>query len=171
VFDGGKERSFACKQFLTIVPPDGWKNCSGGYKHSNKTKLYESFIMIFKLFLVSAISTRTSVFIFKMFKYFLSISSIDIVSIIYGFTSRSRIVHLYGDVTIAGEGLQNLGLCSGGTSVFPVSSEGPPNQSPLTTHMGMWRIYSNPEFSIILCMYKLRRNLKCKLFFFRGGGV
>jgi hypothetical protein len=26
--------------------------------------------------------------------------------IIYGFTSRSRIVHLYEDVTIAGEGLQ-----------------------------------------------------------------
>jgi hypothetical protein len=32
--------------------------------------------------------------------------------IIYGFTSRSRIFLLYGDVTIAGEGLQNLGLCS-----------------------------------------------------------
>jgi hypothetical protein len=30
--------------------------------------------------------------------------------IIYCFTSRSRIFHLYGDVTIAGEGLQNLGL-------------------------------------------------------------
>jgi hypothetical protein len=32
--------------------------------------------------------------------------------VIYGFTSRSRIFHLYGDVTIAGEGLKNLGLCS-----------------------------------------------------------
>jgi hypothetical protein len=32
--------------------------------------------------------------------------------IIYGFTSRSRIFHLYGDGTIADEGLQNLGLCS-----------------------------------------------------------
>jgi hypothetical protein len=50
-----------------------------------------------------------------------------------------------GDVTVAGEGLQNLGLCSVlrafkqggifivphllsyGTSVFPVSSEGPPH--------------------------------------------
>jgi hypothetical protein len=32
--------------------------------------------------------------------------------IIYSFTSRSRVFHLYGDVTIAGEGLQNLGLCS-----------------------------------------------------------
>jgi hypothetical protein len=29
----------------------------------------------------------------------------------YGFTYRSRIFHLYGDVTITGEGLQNLGLC------------------------------------------------------------
>ena len=26
--------------------------------------------------------------------------------------SRSRIFHLYGNVTITGEGLQNLGLCS-----------------------------------------------------------
>jgi hypothetical protein len=32
--------------------------------------------------------------------------------IIYSFTSRSRIFHLYRDVTISGEGLQNLGLCS-----------------------------------------------------------
>jgi hypothetical protein len=65
--------------------------------------------------------------------------------IIYGFTSRSRIFHLYGDVTSAGEGLQILDLCSAlrafeqggifivphllwhGTSVFPVSSEGPPH--------------------------------------------
>jgi hypothetical protein len=27
-------------------------------------------------------------------------------------TSRSRIFHLYADVTITGEGLQNFGLCS-----------------------------------------------------------
>jgi hypothetical protein len=33
-------------------------------------------------------------------------------ALIYCFTSRSRIFHLYGDVTITGEGLQNLGLCS-----------------------------------------------------------
>jgi hypothetical protein len=64
---------------------------------------------------------------------------------IYSFTSLSRIFHLYGDVTIAGEGQQNLGLCSAlrafeqggvfimphllrhGTSVFLVSSEGPPH--------------------------------------------
>jgi hypothetical protein len=30
----------------------------------------------------------------------------------YGFTYRSRFFHLYGDVTIADEGLQNLGLWS-----------------------------------------------------------
>jgi hypothetical protein len=53
--------------------------------------------------------------------------------------------HLHGDVTFAGEGMQNLGLSSVlrafeqgrifivphlmwyGTSVFPVSSEGPPH--------------------------------------------
>jgi hypothetical protein len=32
--------------------------------------------------------------------------------VVYGFTSHSRIFHLYGDVTIAGEGLQILGLCT-----------------------------------------------------------
>jgi hypothetical protein len=68
----------------------------------------------------------------------------------------------YGDVTIVGERLQNLGLCSAlrafeqggifivprllwhGASVFPVSSEGL-IQSPLTTHKGIWRTYSNPD--------------------------
>jgi hypothetical protein len=61
------------------------------------------------------------------------------------FTYMETSPFLYGDVTIAGEGLQHLGLCSGlrafeqggifivqhllwyGTSVFPVSSEGPPH--------------------------------------------
>jgi hypothetical protein len=33
-----------------------------------------------------------------------------IIVIIYGFTSYSRIFHVLGDVTITGEGLQNLGL-------------------------------------------------------------
>jgi hypothetical protein len=84
--------------------------------------------------------------------------------LIYSFTSRSRIfLHLYGDITIAGEGLQNLSLCSAlrafqqrgifiiphllwhGTLVFPVSSEGLPIQSPVLTHKGEWRIYSNPD--------------------------
>jgi hypothetical protein len=31
--------------------------------------------------------------------------------LINGFMSRTRIFPLYGDVTIAGEGLKNLGLC------------------------------------------------------------
>jgi hypothetical protein len=31
---------------------------------------------------------------------------------VHCFPSRSSIFKLYGDVTIAGEGLQNLGLCS-----------------------------------------------------------
>jgi hypothetical protein len=62
--------------------------------------------------------------------------------IIYSFTSRSRIFHSYEDVTVAGEGLQNLGIRSGLrafeqeaifivphllTSVFLVSSEGSPH--------------------------------------------
>jgi hypothetical protein len=29
-----------------------------------------------------------------------------------GFFCKKNIFHLYGDVTIAGEGLKNLGLCS-----------------------------------------------------------
>jgi hypothetical protein len=81
------------------------------------------------------------------------------------FTSHLRIFHLYGDVTIAGEGLQNLGLCLvlrvfeqvgifivlhllwHWTSVFPVSSDRPrrPIQSPYTTHEGMSRIYFSPD--------------------------
>jgi hypothetical protein len=84
--------------------------------------------------------------------------------IIYGFTSRWWIFHLYEDVTIADGGLQNLGPCSAfraleqwgifivshhllwhGTSVFPVSSEGPPHLVAFTTHMRMWSVYSNPD--------------------------
>jgi hypothetical protein len=79
--------------------------------------------------------------------------------IIYGFTSCSRIFHLYGDVTIAGEGLQNLGLCSApraftqggifivprGVGFFRFHPKDRSIQSPFTTHEGMWRIYSNPD--------------------------
>jgi hypothetical protein len=36
----------------------------------------------------------------------------ELLDWLYNFTSRSRIFHLYGDVTITGEGLQNLGRCS-----------------------------------------------------------
>jgi hypothetical protein len=35
--------------------------------------------------------------------------SLSMTQLIICFTSRSRIFHLYGDVTITGEGLQNLG--------------------------------------------------------------
>jgi hypothetical protein len=79
--------------------------------------------------------------------------------IIRGFTSRSRIFHLYGDVTIAGEGLQNLGLCSlsregslschtccdRGSWFFRSHSKDGPIWSPLKTHEGMRRIYSIPD--------------------------
>jgi hypothetical protein len=81
--------------------------------------------------------------------------------IIYGFTSRSIIFHLYGDITIAGEGLQNIGPCSAlwafeqeGIFIVPhllwhrglgFSGVIRPIQSSLTTHEGMWRIYSNPD--------------------------
>jgi hypothetical protein len=83
--------------------------------------------------------------------------------VVYCFTSRSRIFHLYGDVTITGEGLQNLGLCSalrafeqGGIFIVPHCCDtGPrffrshpkdrPILSPLTTHKGMWKIYSYPD--------------------------
>jgi hypothetical protein len=82
---------------------------------------------------------------------------------IYCFTSRSRIFHLYGDVTNAAEGLQNLGLCFAlwafeqggivvvpqllwhGTLVFSVASEGPPHLVASYGNMGMWGIYSNPD--------------------------
>jgi hypothetical protein len=81
--------------------------------------------------------------------------------VIYGFTSRSRIFHLYGDVTIAGEGLQNLGLplaplsregslschtcCDTGPRFFRSLPKDRPIQSPFTTQEGVWRIYSNPD--------------------------
>jgi hypothetical protein len=92
------------------------------------------------------------IFLQYMFDFFyrsLSILFIYHSLIVYGFTSRSRIFHLYGDVAIAGEGQQNLSLCSAlrafeqrgifivphqlwhGTSVFSVSSEWPPPFSRL----------------------------------------
>jgi hypothetical protein len=71
---------------------------------------------------------------------------------VYYFMSQSRIFHWYGDVTIAGEGLQKLGLCSfeqegifimphlllHRTFVFPVSSEGRPHSViPYNTQGGV----------------------------------
>ena len=91
-------------------------------------------------------------------------SNETIYLIIYCFTSRSRIFYLYGDVTITGEGLQNLGLCSalrafeqGGIYIVPhllwhgapwffrFDPKNRPIQSPFTTREGMWRIYSTPD--------------------------
>jgi hypothetical protein len=43
-------------------------------------------------------------------------------NLFYCFTSHSRIIHLYGEVTIAGKGLQNLGVNSGSE---PLSRDGP----------------------------------------------
>jgi hypothetical protein len=80
-----------------------------------------------------------------------------LIIIINSFLSCSRMFHLDGDVTITGEGLQNLGLCSAlrafeqggifivshllwhGASVFGVR----PIRSPFTTRKGMRRTYSN----------------------------
>jgi hypothetical protein len=91
--------------------------------------------------------------------------------IIYDFTSRSRIFHLYGDVTIAGEGLQNLGLCSAlrtfeqggifivphllwhGTSVFPVSSEGPPHLAASYDTRGRRKIHKFFSAFLLFCYY------------------
>jgi hypothetical protein len=85
-----------------------------------------------------------SKFYIYWFIWYTILSPIDWL-IIYCFTSRSRVFHLYGDVAITFEGLQNLGLCLAlrafeqggifivprllwhGASVFPVSSEGPPH--------------------------------------------
>jgi hypothetical protein len=111
---------------------------------------------------------------------YLSNTNIELIDwlIIYCFTSRSRIFHLYKDVTITGEGLQNLDLKYARRS-RPLSREGSlschtyfdtrtrffrshskdrPIQSPFTTHMGMRRIYSNPDphgvrYSLSLCMW------------------
>jgi hypothetical protein len=76
----------------------------------------------------------------------LCLKGITLLSYLCGIvTSCSRIFYLYGDITITGEGLKNLGLCSAlrafeqggifivphllwhGASVFLVSSEGLPH--------------------------------------------
>jgi hypothetical protein len=82
--------------------------------------------------------------IYRTSSIYLKVWLIDWLTV-YCFPSRSRIFHLYGDVTIAGKRLQNLGLCSAlrafeqrgifivshllwhGASVLPVSSKGPPH--------------------------------------------
>jgi hypothetical protein len=64
---------------------------------------------IFEEHTVAVVSVRPSI---HPSSYLLNLSSeIDDVDN-KCFTSCSRIFHLCGDVNIAGEGLQNLGLCS-----------------------------------------------------------
>jgi hypothetical protein len=114
-------------------------------------------------FIQKLLHAKKNLLLWPSIRHF-DISMIDWL-IIYSFTSRSRIFHLYLDVTNAGEGLQNLGLCSAlrtfgqggifivphGTSVFPVR----PIQSPFTTHEGVWRTYSNPDPHISMTFYLL----------------
>jgi hypothetical protein len=92
----------------------------------------------------------------------------------------SRIFHLYGDVTIAGEGLQKFGLysalrafeqefkgylschkcCDTGQRFFQSHPKDHPIQSPLTTHKGMWRIYSNPDLHGEIPTKKCKSNIR-----------
>jgi hypothetical protein len=84
--------------------------------------------------------------------------------VVYCITSRSWIVHLYGDVTTANEGLQNLGLRS---ALRAVEQDGKgclhhatrtdtkprffwfhPKKHPLPTHKGLLGTYSNPELPV-----------------------
>jgi hypothetical protein len=115
------------------------------------------------------------------------LSAIDwwLITSIYGFTSRSRTFHLHGDVTIAGEGLQNVCLyarrsgsfsregslschtsCDTGPRFFRSHPKDRSIQSPLTTRMGMQGPYLlnfvdvniNVEFLSDLRLVKLRLN-------------
>jgi hypothetical protein len=98
------------------------------------------------------------------------ITHIFYVIIIYCFTSRSKIFHLYGNVTIAGERLQNLGLCSAlrafvqrgifivqhllGPRFFRCHPKDRPIQLPVSTHKGMWSIYSNLDPHGLYILYR-----------------
>jgi hypothetical protein len=114
----------------------------------SEEKLALNLFQFLTMILSQHISQRCMTISFSAYHFFVEgpSSMVDWL-IIYDFTSRSRIhvFHLYGDVTNAGEGLQHLGLCSAlrafeqggifivphllwhGTSVFPVSSKGPPH--------------------------------------------
>jgi hypothetical protein len=93
--------------------------------------------------------------------------------------SRSTIFHLHGDITITGEGLQNLGLCSvlrEGTLLCHICCDtgsrffwSHPKDRPLQSlfydtlcHKGKWRIYSNLDWYqrkyVINIRYNTTRN-------------
>jgi hypothetical protein len=100
--------------------------------------------------------------------------------IICCFASHPGIFHLYGDITITGEGLQNLGLCSAlrafdqgghtccdtGPLFFRSHPKDRPILSPLMTHKGMRRIYSNPDPQDIIDIYSMYVWLKDTANFF-----
>jgi hypothetical protein len=103
--------------------------------------------------------------------------------IIYCFTSRSRILSLIWRRHYCRWRLQNLGLCSalkafkqgGSLSCHTYCDTGPrffrshpkdsPNQSPLTTRLGVRGIYSNPIFTGTLD--KREKRIKRKPYFER----
>jgi hypothetical protein len=108
------------------------------------TNLWKHLAGIWKLFTISILITMITQ-LRSINETYMKLISGRWRMIIYSFLCRSRIFHSYGDVTIVGEGLQNLGFCSvlrafeqggifnvthllwHGTSVFPVSFEGPPH--------------------------------------------
>jgi hypothetical protein len=117
--------------------------------------------------------------------------------IVYYLTSCSRFFfYSYGDVTIAGEGLQNLGICSGplsmegslsyptycdtGPPIYPSDLKDYPIQSPRTTRLGMRRIYSKPhphgratiykDVTILLWNIWLGRDFQRKYMYISGYG-
>jgi hypothetical protein len=80
--------------------------------------------------------------------------------IVYGFTSRSRIFHLHGDVTLPMKGCKILGFAQrsgplsreGSLSCHTCCDMGPrffrsnlKDQWTFTTHKEMWRTYYNPD--------------------------
>jgi hypothetical protein len=92
--------------------------------------------------------------------------------IIYGFTSRSRVFHLYGDVTIAKfrpmlwafeeEGsLSNHIYCDSGHKFSWSHPKDRPILSPRITRLRMQRIYSNPDAQGAIGLLVLE-----KIFFF-----
>jgi hypothetical protein len=111
----------------------------------NKYRIYYRHCLVSYLPRYSIFRSNYFLLVLRIWSFWRTCNIDWLITSIYCFTSRSRIFHLYGDVTITGEGLQNLVLCSAlmafeqggifivphplrhGASVFPVSSEGPPH--------------------------------------------
>jgi hypothetical protein len=90
------------------------------YNHTDSSKFkYLNFIsmnnFVHELLPTAYMSYRNSFTLYMFYRELLPIVYIYMSYswlIDYCFTSRSRIFHLYGDVTISDEGLQNFDLCS-----------------------------------------------------------